>query len=103
MDKNGTKLVERVDAACQRIKDCLESQKVASSHEVKKLTDELLAARKRISNLEINLEECRAETKVLKKTSHELAELRAARSRDLEEVAAIMSELRQLTGEGNHE
>lgn len=103
MDDNSTELIERVAAACQRIEGCLESQKVASPNEVKKLTDELRAAHKKISNLEINLEECEAETKVLKKTSHELAELRAARSRDLEEVAAIMSELRQLIGEGKGE
>ena len=98
MKDNGDKLIGRLEIACQRMNKSLESQKIAPSNEVKKLSNELRTARQKISSLELTLVECKAKAKALEKTSHELAELRAARSRDLEEVAAIMAELQQLKG-----
>lgn len=98
MKDNGDKLIRRLEIACQRMNRSLESQKIVSSNEVKKLSNELRAARQKITSLELTLVECEAKSKALEKTSHELAELRAARSRDLEEVAAIMAEMQKLKG-----
>ena len=98
MEDNGDKLIGRLEIACQRMNKSLESRQSISSNDVKKLSNELRTARQKISSLELTLVECKAKSKALEKTSQELAELRAARSRDLEEVAAIMAELQQLKG-----
>ena len=99
MDEKTAELAARIDAACRRMTACIESRNLGTIKEVEKLTFELAAERRKISDLEASLEESERKSKALESVSHELSELRAARSRDLEELSAVMAELKPLVGD----
>ncbi len=101
MEDNAAELLTRIDAACRRMMSCIESRDLATIKEVEKLMFELAAERKKTSELEAKLEKTEDQSETLESLSRDLTELRAERSRDLEELDSIMSELRPIIKSGN--
>lgn len=104
-DKNSysrtTELLTQIDADCQRISACIDSDQLINSSKVKELSLQLAVEKKKVVELEGRLEEAESKSKSLKNVNNELAEVQAARSRDLEELAAIMTKFKPLLEEGN--
>ena len=96
MEENRQQLFDRIDEAFARITACFESKSIEEDNRIKTLTAELSAEREKVRSLESRLREFEDQSKEIALLRHESANLREARSADLEELASVMADLKPI-------
>lgn len=102
MDNKTVEFLSKIASALERMSIVIESGLQGEGNEIQKLTFKLEAERAKVAELEAKLSISESKTKKLEGASQELADIRAARSRDLEELGKLMAEIKPLIEDENH-
>ena len=100
MDQTTRGYIDRVDAACRRMASTLAASNRATIHEIEHLSAEISAERQKVADLEEKLELAECQIAKLQNHKEELAKLKAARAKDLRDLASVLDEMAPLVGGG---
>ena len=89
-----------MDDACRRMADALAANNKAAIHEFENLSASIAAERKKVADLEEKLDLAELQIAKLQSQKDELTKLKAARARDLRDLASVLDEMAPLIERG---